>query len=150
MYIRTKDGVYEVTVKQYNVLSGNLTEEEKEDYKNITSLGIGDIEKGTYKSIIFEDILFQSDNLEACCDEFVMTHYFPETNYTKREVLKEDKDLMIKAVRLKKQHNKDKDLKNEFNIYGCIWVEIKLPNNKLVFRLEPVVIMNEEGVLCLI
>ena len=64
-----------------------------------------------------------SDTIEELCDEFVMTHYFKETNYTKCEVLKEDKDLMIKAVRLRKQHNKDKDLKNEFNIYGCIWID---------------------------
>ena len=55
-----------------------------------------------------------SENLEELMDEFVMTHYFKETNYTKCEVLNEDevlKVLMIKAVRLKKQHNKDKDLK---------------------------------------
>lgn len=87
----------------------------------------------------------QSEKLEELCDEFVMTHYFPETNYTKREVLKEDKDLMIKAVRLKKINSKDKERKNEFNIYGCIWVEIKVSKDKSVFKLEPVVIMNDEG-----
>lgn len=101
MYIRTKDGVYEVSSKQkntYYVLNGRWQFEK-------------------------QDIINQSENLEELCDEFVMTHYFKETNYTKCEVLKEDKDLMIKAVRLKKQHNKDRDLKNEFNIYGAIWTD---------------------------
>lgn len=140
-YIRTKDGVYEVTDKQYDLLCGNLTEEEKDKYKNITSISVGDFKEGTYKSIFIKDIINQSENLEELCDEFVMTHYFPETNYTKHEVLKEDKDLMIKAVSLKKQHNEDKDLKNEFNIYGCIWTD-----DGLIYVAK----MNNEGKLELI
>ena len=83
----------------------------------------------------------EADTIEELCDKFVMTHYFKETNYTKCEVLKEDKDLMIKAVRLKKQHNKDKDLKNEFNIYGAIWTP-----KGLIYVAK----MNDKGELTLI
>ena len=107
MYIRTKDDVYEV--KEEINYGGEM-------FYYIKS-------KPPRKAFEECEILKQSENLEELCDEFVMTHYFKETNYTKCEVLKEDKDLMIKAVRLKKQHNKDKDLKNEFNIYGCIWTD---------------------------
>lgn len=103
MYIRTKDEVYEVEQSQL------------EDDEEVVNCDYGQIHK--------LEIIRKSENLEELCDEFVMTHYFKETNYTKCEVLKEDKDLMIKAVRLKKQHNKDKDLKNEFNIYGAIWTD---------------------------
>ena len=107
MYIRTKDGVYEV--------EWNSCVEMWCDVK-------------TYKGFILDSMISKvdyklSENLEELCDCFVMTHYFKETNYTKCEVLKEDKDLMIKAVRLKKQHNEDEDLKNEFNIYGAIWTD---------------------------
>lgn len=101
----------------------------------------------SFRKIFKTEPLLKSENLEDLCDEFVMTHYFKETNYTHRKVLNEyeEMNLMIKAVRLKKINNKDKERKNEFNIYGCIWIEIKLPKHKTVFRLEPVVIMNDKG-----
>ena len=102
-YIRTKDGVYDTS-------------------KGIYTPGINMWAIGTI-TIYDEQILKQADTIEELCDEFIMTHYFKETNYTKCEVLKDDKDLMIKAVILRKQHNKDKDLKNEFNIYGAIWTD---------------------------
>lgn len=115
---------------------------------------IGDLikENLNYQNLLIElspyyKDCIQSENLEDVCDEFVMTHYFKETGYTHRKILNEYEqlNLMIKAIRLKKQNNKDKELKNEFNIYGCIWVEIKVSKDKSVFRLEPVVIMNDEG-----
>lgn len=99
----------------------------------------------SFRKIFKTEPLSKSENLEDLCDEFVMTHYFKENNYTYREVLRACKDSMIEATRLKKINNKSKAIKNEFNIYGCIWIEIKLPNNKSVFRLEPVVIMNDKG-----
>lgn len=92
-----------------------------------------------------DDIVNQADTIEELCDEFVMTHYFKENNYTYREVLRAGKDSMIEATRLKKINNKSKAIKNEFNIYGCVWIEIKLPKHKTVFRLEPVAIMNDKG-----
>lgn len=105
MYIRTKDWIYEVEQSQL------------EDDEEVVNCEYGQIGKLEIKR--------KSDTIEELCDEFVMTHYFEETNYTKCEVLKEDKDLMIKAVRLKKINNKNKAIKNEFNIYGAIWVEGK-------------------------
>lgn len=132
-YIRTKDGVYKVS--EYN------------DYATHKRKDSTLVEKDKTSYIKNENIINQSENLEDLCDEFVMTHYFKETNYTHRKVLNEyeEMNLMIKAVRLKKINNKDKERKNEFNIYGCIWIEIKLPKHKTVFRLEPVVIMNDKG-----
>lgn len=72
MYIRTEDNLYEITDKQYDILCGNLTEEEKENYKNITSFGIGSIEEGSYESVLIKDILDYSENLQELCDEFVL------------------------------------------------------------------------------
>ena len=125
VYIKTKDGVYKISkiLKNGDILIKGKFHINKE----------------------VADECFKSENLKELCDEFVMTHYFPETDYTHRKVLNEDMDLMIKAVRLKKINNKDKELKNEFNIYGCIWVEIKVSKDKSVFKLEPVIIMNDEG-----
>ena len=70
MYIRTKDNIYEITDKQYDVLCGNLTKEEKENFKNITSFGIGSVEEGTYQSILIKDIFKHSENLAELCDGF--------------------------------------------------------------------------------
>lgn len=70
MYIRTKDNLYEITNKQYDILCGNLTEEEKENFKNITSFGIGSVEEGTYRSVLIKDILKHSENLVELCDGF--------------------------------------------------------------------------------
>lgn len=108
-YIRTIMGsIYKVDNNKYGVIEEN----------GIFKKYCENMGHSWYSELVATN---QSENLEKLCDEFVMTHYFPETNYTKCEVLKEDKDLMIKAVRLKKQHNKDEELKNEFNIYGAIW-----------------------------
>ena len=71
MYIRTKDNLYEITDKQYDILCGNLTEEEKENYKNITSFGLGSIEEGSYESVLIKDILEYSENLQELCDLFI-------------------------------------------------------------------------------
>lgn len=131
-YIRTKDSVYELkenmTIENgvYSFFGKIYDTTEKHLFRNDKDLG---------------EFVSQSENLEELCDEFVMTHYFKETNYTKCEVLKEDKDLMIKAVRLKKQHNKDKELKNEFNIYGAIWT-----SKGLIYVAK----INEDGKLVLI
>lgn len=72
MYIRTKDNLYEITDKQYDILCGNLTDKEKENYKNITSFGLGSVEEGTYQSILIKDILEYSENLEDLCDLFYL------------------------------------------------------------------------------
>ena len=120
-YIRTKDGVYEASKGLYT--------------PSIKMFAIGTV------TIYDEQIIRKSENVEELCDEFVMTHYFKETNYTKREVLKEDKNLMIEAIRLKKIHNKDKELKNEFNIYGAIWTD-----KGLIYVAK----LNDKGVLELI
>ena len=84
MYIRTGDNLYEITDKQYDILCGNLTEEEKENFKNITSFGLGSVEEGTYHSILIKDIFKYSENLEELCDRFVaktcdITEYWVET-----------------------------------------------------------------------
>lgn len=129
MYIRTKDGRIIDTAK---IATGSK-------YMDFAT------NDESFRKIFKTEPLLKSENLEDLCDEFVMTHYFKENNYTYREVLRAGKDSMIEATRLKKINNKSKAIKNEFNIYGCIWIEIKLPKHKTVFRLEPVVIMNDKG-----
>lgn len=71
-YIKTKDNIYEITDKQYDVLCGNLTDEEKEYYKNTVALGMGSIEEGNYKSIPIKDIIAKADTIEELCDGFYL------------------------------------------------------------------------------
>ena len=82
------------------------------------------------------DILKSTDTIEELCDEFVIAHYFKETNYTHCEVLKENKELLIESVKLRKQ-DKDYD-QNEFEIYGAIWTD-----KGLIYVAK----MNEKGTL---
>ncbi len=91
----------------------------------------------SFRVIFKTEPLSKSENLEELCDRYIgisdnkpmiikyeFDEYYDEygDSYTKEELLMEY------------------DI-----IYGCIWVEIKLPNNKSVFKLEPVIIMNDEG-----
>ena len=102
MYVRTKDGIYEITDKQYDILCGNLTEEEKENFKNITSFGTGSIEDGTYKSILIKDIVNKSKKLFELFDEFVVIRNSTKINQLVRtdnleylkEMMKEDKRII--------------------------------------------------------
>lgn len=109
-YIRTKDNnIYEISDKQYDVLCGNLTEEEKEYYKNIISLGIGSIEEGNYKSILIKDIIKQADNLKELCDLFITENDYcgqiSQFEYYDFEVARqnlniEDNDVLYGAIRV--------------------------------------------------
>ncbi len=124
MYIRTKDNLYEITDKQYDILCGNLTEEEKENYKNITSFGLGSVEEGTYQSILIKDILEYSENLEDLCDEFVLLE-------------RNAKPIIFKTLR-GAINNKIYD---DETIYGAIWT-----SKGLIYVAK----MNESGDLELI
>lgn len=102
MFVRTKDNIYEITDKQHDFLCGNLTEEEKKYYKNITAFSTGDVEKGTYKSILIKDIINQSRSPFALCDEFVVIRNSTKINQLVRtdnikylkEMMKEDKRII--------------------------------------------------------
>ena len=107
MYIRTKDNLYEITNKQYDILCGNLTEEEKENFKNITSFGLGSVEEGTYHSILIKDILKYSETLEELCDEFV---------YCKN-------DFYEMYRQLDYTHYDKEYIKNGGTIKGAIWTD---------------------------
>lgn len=97
MYIRTKDGVYELKEK-----------------------GIGQTPTSIQISIITGEYS-QADTIEELCDEFIIVletadgQKIYSINYNLCEALK-DKDLIIKVVR-------EKDLKYDFNIYGAIWTD---------------------------
>lgn len=125
MYIRTKDNLYEITDKQYDILCGNLTEEEQENYKNITSFGIGSVEEGTYQSILIKDVLKYSENLEELCDMFV---------YCKRGFYEIYRQLDF-------AHYDKEYIKNGGTIKGAIWTE---------WGLKYVVQVNESGGLDLV
>lgn len=109
MYIRTKDNLYEITNKQYDILCGNLTEEEKENFKNITSFGLGSVEEGTYHSILIKDILKYSENLEELCDEFVL-------------IERNAKPIIFKTL----QGAINNKIYDDEVIYGAIWTECGL------------------------
>lgn len=106
MYIRTEDNLYEITDKQYDILCGNLTEEEKENFKNITSFGLGSVEEGTYHSILIKDILKYSENLEELCDEFVL-------------IERNAKPIIFKTL----QGAINNKIYDDEIIYGAIWTE---------------------------
>ena len=106
MYIRTEDNLYEITDKQYDILCGNLTEEEKENFKNITSFGLGSVEDGTYHSILIKDILKYSENLEELCDEFVL-------------IERNAKPIIFKTL----QGAINNKIYDDEIIYGAIWTE---------------------------
>lgn len=78
-----------------------------------------------------------ADTIEELCDEYVIVDKRNNVHYL---MIYEDVIDEINNGRIY-----DEDV-----IYGAIWIEIKLPNGKSVFRLEPVAIMNEDGVLCLL
>lgn len=124
MYIRTKDNLYEITDKQYDILCGNLTEEEKENYKNITSFGIGSVEEGTHQSILIKDILKYSKNPEELCDEFVLIR-----NSTRINQLVRTDDINY----LKEMMESDKRI---VVVKGAIWTE---------WGLKYVAKMNDDG-----
>ena len=124
MYIRTEDNLYEITDKQYDILCGNLTEEEKENYKNITSFGMGSVEEGTYKSILIKDIFKYSESLVELCDEFVL-------------IERDAKPIIFKTL----QGAINNKIYDDEIIYGCIWT-----NKGLIYVAK----MNENGELELI
>jgi hypothetical protein len=132
MYVKTKNGVYEITDKQYDILCGNLTEKEKENYKNVTSFGIGSVKEGTYQSILIKDILNKSEKPEELCDVFVVEDILNDVRYFK------DYDDLIEDISYGSLHPTT-------IVYGAIWVEIKLQNGKTIHKPEPVAILNENG-----
>ena len=121
MYVRTKDGIYEITDKQYDILCGNLTEEEKENFKNITSFGTGSIEDGTYKSILIKDIVNKSEKLFELFDEFVCEWFDKEVNRYRHVYCR------FKIGQSKELYRRDIPLPTDvnFEIYAGIWVNGK-------------------------
>lgn len=120
-YIRTKDGIYK------------LIEIRKNEYRMLNADGtvhLAHYEPEDYKI---------ADTIEELCDEFVL--YCPIDN---------SKTTYKSMYALNKGLKKRLYIKDSLSIYGIIHIEIKLPNGKSVFRLEPVAIMNEEGKLVLI
>ena len=131
-YIKTTDGIFEISDKEYDLLCGNLTEREKEIYKNITSIGIGSIEEGTYKSILIKDIINQANTIEELCDGFYLEfgEVFDITNVYEKERYKDFQNF----------YNQLNDTLI-INAYGFI---------KTSKGLIYVAKMNEKGELCLI
>ena len=104
-YLRTKDNRIIDTTKYY-IENSNL------------------FKSGAYQEYEKElaNAAYKADTIGELCDEFVMTHYFHETNITFGKVLtKENKELFTKSVKLRKQ-DKDYD-PNEFDIYGAVWTD---------------------------
>ena len=133
MYIRTKDNIYEITDKQYDVLCGNLTKEEKEYFKNITSFGLGSIEEGTYKSVLIRDILNYSENMVELYDEFVCEWFDKKVNRYRHVYCS------FKIGQSKELYRRDVPLPPDvdFEIYAGIWIKGK--------GLTYVAKMNKEG-----
>ena len=80
-------------------------------------------------------VIAKADTIEELCDEFVIA-----------DLLGNEKPILIIKSVVREMMRRTTNTQ----IYGAIWVEIKLPNGKSVFRLEPVATLNDEGKLCLI
>lgn len=124
MYIRTKDGVYEVEGRKfYDALK-------RKHY--ITTKGL---------AIKEDDIIKQSENLEELCDEFVL-HYgdtmqtsipIPWATYERRDDnWQKHKEKLISEL---------KKAERKATVYGAIWT-----NKGLIYVAK----MNEKGELVLI
>lgn len=95
MYVRTKDGVYEVEQSQL------------EDDEEVVNCDYGQIHK--------LEILRKSENLEELCDEFV--------RIVKRNKLKSL--ITLGAIEHLKEHSQNfiNDFMNTYEIYGAIWTD---------------------------
>ena len=138
-YIRTKDG--RIAKIEDNMLVKNNTRLVYKDKPYIAVLN-GD-----------DEIIAQADTIEELCDEF--RELFPK--YKGNEIVGYEPEKWVYSVSDKRFYNDIAEWRSikDFiiggnTVYGAIWVEIKLPNGKPVWRLEPVAIMNDKGELELI
>ncbi len=113
-FIKFKNKIYEI---------------EKED-NNCYIFRPSDIElyKDTIGTIPKEKVSKKTDTLEDMCDVFVYEFK------GHRDVFKNDGII----ANFLKANSSPKD-----NVYGAIWVEIKRPDGKSFFRLEPIAFFNE-------
>ena len=129
-YIRTKDGVYELT--------DNMTIE------NGVYSFFGKIYNTTEKHLFRDDkdlgeFVSKSENLDELCDEGVIEVKFGSTGY----IAHFNKNIHELKKFLKYLEECQPITKDEIlNVYGAIWVDGK----GLIYVAK----MNEEGVLCLI
>ena len=122
MYIRTKDGVFELDENM------NITE------NYLINSYVNDEDVFGNKDIMYEDlgkIINQADTIEALCDRFV----FIDKKY------QQEKNRYQVYTRLFEKKNLPKYIQNGTEIYGAIWCE---------WGLKYVAKMNEDGELELI
>lgn len=128
MYIRTKNGVYEVIQANdiYTEVKGNT---------NGVPLNNGNT------AIHFKEILNQSENLEELCDEFVLFYMetknllsIPWATYEQRGVWKKEKEHIINEITNHPPYRKP-------ILYGAIWT-----SKGLIYVAK----MNDKGKLVLI
>ena len=72
----------------------------------------------------------EANTIEELCDEFVLVEKMREATYYHRSSNFND----FKSIAM---------LNERYTLYGAIWIEIKLPDGKSVFRLEPQAIMDK-------
>lgn len=149
-YIRTNTGVvYDLEGKEISSYEYINKEEARKSYcvdEPFYMIYFYDEDRGSYRetdgkgghsmdSVYESEIYGMYDTIEELCDEFTYEKELLSPWYmSPRESLAES---------WKNRIEDEFKYKNHKDIYGLVWAEVELLNNKTAYRLEPVATVNE-------